>query len=192
MLVSFVGLLLAMNPLSGQQTDTLGNSIVLATPDSVPVKGDLLLVDRTYEPRKALLWALIPGGGQVYNRRWWKVPLVFGGFTSVLAVLEYNQTNYQRFKRAYDQKLAGNEHEFSGTIIDDERRLLNFRNQFNKGRQSAYFYLIGLYLAQGVEAYVDAHLRNFDIDEDLSLRPALVPAGPGGAPSLALGITYCF
>jgi len=181
-----------MNPLSGQQTDTLGNSIVLATPDSVPVKGDLLLVDRTYEPRKALLWALIPGGGQVYNRRWWKVPLVFGGFTSVLAVLEYNQTNYQRFKRAYDQKLAGNEHEFSGTIIDDERRLLNFRNQFNKGRQSAYFYLIGLYLAQGVEAYVDAHLRNFDIDEDLSLRPALVPAGPGGAPSLALGITYCF
>ena len=49
---------------------------------------------RTYVPRTALMWSIVPGGGQIYNRRWWKVPLVFSAFSGVFAVLDFNQSNY--------------------------------------------------------------------------------------------------
>jgi hypothetical protein len=182
-------LLTSLCGLWAQELDSLPRPSV---PSLAEIDAALILEPRVYEPRKALLWALIPAGGQIYNRRWWKVPLVFGGFSGMLAVLEFNQANYRRFEKAYRLKLAGDLHEFSGTTIDSESRLLNFRNQFNKGRQSAYFYIVGFYLLQGVEAYVDAHLRNFDIDEDLSLRPSLLPTGLATSPTLGLGITYRF
>lgn len=150
---------------------------------------------RTYEPRQALVWAIIPGGGQVYNRRWWKVPLVFSAFSGVVAVLDFNQGNYQRFRDAYTLELAGQPHEFSelGYSADALRSL---RNQFNKNRQTNYFMLLAVYLLQGVEAYVDTHLRNFDMDEDLTrwqLSPQVVPSPTGQGPgAVVLQFQYSF
>ena len=150
---------------------------------------------RTYEPRQALIWALVPGGGQVYNRRWWKVPLVFSAFSGVVAVLDFNQGNYQRFRDAYRLELAGENHEFTelGYSADALRSL---RNQFNKNRQTNYFMLLAVYLLQGVEAYVDTHLRNFDMDEDLSrwqVSPQVVPSPTGQGPgTLVVQFQYSF
>ncbi|PSR12092.1 MAG: hypothetical protein DA408_04360 [Bacteroidetes bacterium] len=177
------------------------------TPDSVLTIGvipaeaapviDLALVNRepkVYVPRQALLWSLIPGGGQVYNERWWKVPLVFSAFSGVVAVLDFNQSNYQRFKTAYDLELAGQPHEFTGIIIGADR-LRVFRDNFNKSRQTNYFFLGAVYLLQAVEAYVDAQLRNFDIDDDLTqwqLRPQFLPSGPAQPPVVVLQLQYSF
>lgn len=149
---------------------------------------------REYVPRQALLWSIIPAGGQVYNRRWWKVPLVFSAFSGVAAVLDFNQSNYQRFRTAYNLSLAGETHEFTG-IIDGEDRLRSFRDNFNRQRQTNYFMLLGVYLLQGVEAYVDTHLRNFDMDEDLSrwhLSPSWTPGGMGQPASVTLRFDYQF
>lgn len=150
---------------------------------------------RIYVPRKALMWAIIPGGGQVYNRRWWKVPLVFSAFSGVVAVLDFNQSNYERFRDAYDLQLAGQEHEFSSLGYSDDA-LRSLRNNFNKSRQTNYFMLLAVYLLQGVEAYVDTHLRNFDIDEDLSqwqITPQVMPGIAGQTPTtVVLQFQYSF
>lgn len=168
--------------------------------DTTPVLTPNLQLDsiaagpRTYEPRKTLLWAIVPGGGQVYNRRWWKVPLVFGAFSGVAALWDFNQSNYNRFSTAYELELAGEPHEFTGVIADADR-LKVFRDNFNRSRQTTAFALVAVYVLQGVEAYVDTHLRQFDISEDLSqwqVRPTLLPGGPTYASAMALNITFTF
>ncbi|WP_020534135.1 DUF5683 domain-containing protein [Lewinella cohaerens] len=185
--------------LLGQQFSGLSQEV-----DSLPTANqslarevDLALTiqePRVYVPRTALMWSIVPGGGQIYNRRWWKVPLVFSAFSGVFAVLDFNQSNYQRFRDAYQLELAGEEHEFSSRGYDASR-LLVFRDNFNKSRQTNYFMLLAVYLLQGVEAYVDTHLRNFDMDEDLSqwqVMPVIIPAGVGQSPNVVLQVQYSF
>ena len=154
-----------------------------------------LIEPRVYEPRQALMWSIIPGGGQVYNRRWWKVPLVFSAFSGVVAVLDFNQSNYERFRDAYQSELAGEEHEFSDLNFSADA-LRSLRNNFNKSRQTNYFMLLAVYVLQGVEAYVDTHLRNFDMDEDLSrwqLRPQIMINPNQQTPaSVVLEFQYAF
>ncbi len=153
-----------------------------------------VVAPRTYEPRKTLLWAIVPGGGQVYNQRWWKVPLVFGAVAGVAALWDFNQSNYNRFSTAYELELAGEPHEFTGIIVDADR-LKVFRDNFNRSRQTTAFALVAVYVLQGVEAYVDTHLRQFDISEDLSqwqVRPTLLPSGPTYGSAMALNITFTF
>jgi hypothetical protein len=183
------------NLLFAQVSDTL-SPVIKKQPELVSPDLQLeeISKEKEYVPRQALLWSIIPGGGQVYNRRWWKVPLVFSAFSGVAAVLDFNQSNYKRFKVAYSAELAGETHEFTG-FIDSASELKVFRDNFDKSRQTNYFFLAGVYILQGVEAYVDTHLRNFDIDEDLShwqVKPALLPGGPYQAPTLALALAYTF
>lgn len=121
-------------------------------------------------PKRALLWSIIPGGGQVYNRDWWKVPLVAGGFYALYRTIDYNTDIYRRLQDAYLLKLEDMDHEFSGTSIDNITTLRNLRDRYDKNTQMSYVFLILGYALQGVEAYVDAHLRQFDIDDDLSFR----------------------
>lgn len=164
-------------------------------PSKVALEIPSLKEPRVYVPRQALLWSIIPGGGQVYNRRWWKVPLVFSAFSGVVAVLDFNQSNYDRFRVAYQLELAGEEHEFSDIGYSPDA-LRSLRNNFNKSRQTNYFMLLAVYVLQGVEAYVDTHLRNFDMDEDLSrwqISPQVLPSPTGQQPAhIVLQFQYSF
>lgn len=172
--------------------------------DSIPdadVLADTIVALETIQrgPRKALLWSIIPGGGQVYNKRWWKVPLVYGGLLGAVAYADYNQTRYTRFRDALEARCLGegnvviipNEScipdtdAFNFTGVSDAA-LLQARNSADQQRQTAY---IGIFLAivlQSVEAYTDAHLQQFDISDDLSFRlgPVVQPDG-----RLAAGLT---
>ena len=147
-------------------------------------------------PKRALLWAAIPGGGQVYNKAWWKVPLVYSGLLGVIAVADYNQTQYSRFVTALEARCLGDgnvviipnatcivkENEFSEDQVSSQA-LVNARNGANRNRQTAYFGIIAAYVLQAVEAFTDAHLRDFDISDDLSIRlaPVVSPEGWAGA-----------
>lgn len=141
-------------------------------------------------PKKALLWSIIPGGGQVYNRDWWKVPLVAGGFYALYRTIDYNTDLYQRLRDAYLLKLDDKEHEFTGTGVDNVSTLRNLRDRYDKNTQMSYVFLLIGYTLQGVEAYVDAHLRQFDIDDDLSLRlkPTLDMLPISGQPVMGVGL----
>lgn len=142
--------------------------------------------ERVYVPKKALLWSIIPGGGQIYNRRWWKLPIVYGAFAGMIGVADFNQTNFNRFRNALEAECFGLEqppcepatHEFTGVFNVSSLRSL--RDSYDRNRQLAYLGIFIVYVLQGVEAFADAHLRTFDIEDDLGLRiqPEFLPA-PG-------------
>lgn len=123
------------------------------------------------EPRKAMVRSLIfPGLGQIYNGRWWKTPFVYGAVGGAVYVAVSGSRNYRVFQDAYVAKLAGEPHVFSNTSLDDARRLRIQRDRYDKQRQTWYIYSVAIYGLQAVEALVDAHLQNFDVSEDLSVR----------------------
>ncbi|MEM6878100.1 MAG: DUF5683 domain-containing protein [Bacteroidota bacterium] len=130
---------------------------------------------RVIKPGAALRWALIPGGGQIYNRRWWKLPLVYGGVFGTIGYAEFYNNNFQRVVRALEAECFGDgipedcmvsDHEFTG--IFDVTALRTLRDRFDQRRQYAYLYIALVYLLQAVEAYTDAQLMDFDMDENLS------------------------
>ncbi|TXF91260.1 hypothetical protein FUA23_03285 [Neolewinella aurantiaca] len=143
-------------------------------------------------PRNALLWAAIPGGGQVYNKRWWKVPLVYSGLLGLVAYADFNQTSYRRYTTALENRCLGQaddcvvtEDEFPADLVSDSA-LLQARATADRARQTAYIGIFVGYLLQAVEAYTDAHLQEFDISDDLSVRlgPVVQPDG-----MMAAGLT---
>lgn len=192
--------------LNGQAVDSLDQSLgldpVLVDSLEREVAPDPTLVDSLAKaaakprfipkPKHALLWSAIPGGGQVYNRRWWKVPLVYGAFVGLGIAIDYNQGLYRDLREAYLLALAGEEHQFTGTNIDSPNALRNLRDSFDKNTQTAYVGLVILYALQSMEAYVDAHLRSFDVNDDLSfkVKPAMDVNGLTGQPIMGIGISF--
>jgi hypothetical protein len=138
-------------------------------------------------PRKAVLYSLIPGGGQIYNRRYWKVPLVYGAIGTLGYFTRFNTMEYRRFRDALESQLKGEPHEFSELNLPASV-LRNQRNLWRKNMEQTYIFLTLAYFVQMAEAYVDAHLQDFDDSDDLGyrLRPQLVPTPTGLAPSLAI------
>ena len=172
-------------------TDTLRRLSAEAalTVDSVTIQAP-----RVIDPKQALRWAIIPGGGQVYNRRWWKVPLVYTAVLGAYGVADFNTRQYNRYRAALRAECFGVEdpctptdHEFTRLNLSVSA-LRSARDRADRGRQTAYALLIGTYLLQGIEAFVDAHLRTFDIEDDIGFRiePTLIP-GPA-APTFGVGL----
>ena len=143
------------------------------------------------KPNRTLMWSLLPAGGQIYNRRWWKVPLVYGAFVGLGLAIDYNQNLYRDLRDAYLLALNDEPHQFSGTTIDSPNALRNLRDSFDKNTQTAYVGLVLLYALQSMEAYVDSHLRSFDVDDDLSfkIKPSVDVNGLTGQPVMGIGIS---
>ncbi|MBR4730442.1 MAG: hypothetical protein IK075_09335 [Prevotella sp.] len=136
------------------------------------------------DPKRALWLALvIPGGGQIYNRKYWKLPLVYGGFVGCLYAMNWNNSQYKDYSQAFldlsdkDPATASyNKFLHLGVQITDankERYLDIFkkrRDKFRRWRDLSFFVLCGVYALSVIDAYVDAELSVFDISKDLSLR----------------------
>ena len=136
------------------------------------------------DPQRALWLALvIPGGGQIYNRKYWKLPLVYGGFIGCLYAMNWNNTMYKDYSQAYldimdnDPGTASyNKFLHLGMQITDsnkERYKDIFRkrkDKYRRWRDLSFFVLIGVYALSVIDAYVDAELSVFDISKDLSLK----------------------
>ena len=144
-------------------------------------------------PKKAALYALaLPGAGQIYNRDWWKLPLVYGAVGGMVYAIDYNTSWYKRFRDALVLERAGMPHEFDNFSIGNEQALLNQRNTFDKNRQLSYVGLVLVYALTAMEAFVDAHLRNFDIEDNLTsieLKPQFELLPVTGQPTLGIGIS---
>lgn len=181
-----VFLLFAVFHLSGQETDTLSiqaDSLV-AGQDSVELKKTFFhwFTDEYPNPKKALLLSIIPGGGQAYNKKWWKMPLVYGAMGGMVYLIDRNTNDYLYFKRAYRRKVRSLPHDLSGQGgLDSPTVLKKYRDQADKNTQLSYIGLVAVFGLAGVEAFVDAHLSSFDISDDLSLRV--------GPKDLGVGIT---
>ena len=159
------------------------------------------------DPQKALWLALVfPGGGQIYNRKYWKLPIVYGGFVGCVYALMWNNTMYKDYAQAYldimdsDPGTASYNkflHLAQQITPENEERYKNIfkrrKDKFRRWRDLSFFVMVGIYAVSVIDAYVDAELSNFDISKDLSLRlqPAVIPASTtgqaGGQHSLVSG-----
>ncbi len=138
----------------------------------------------TPKPQKALWMALvIPGGGQIYNRKYWKLPLVYGGMMGCIYAMTWNNTMYKDYSQAYLDIMDSDPNTQSynkflhlGNTIDEsnmERYKTIFKkrkDKYRRWRDLSFFCLIGVYALSVVDAYVDAELSEFDISKDLSMK----------------------
>ena len=186
--------LFTSSPACTAQTD----SLVVQTEEVADSLVTLREINRG--PKKALLWSIIPGGGQVYNKRWWKVPVVYTGLLGIIAVADFNQRRYVRFREALTARCLGEDVKNRSTCVPEgipgfpldavtDTGLIQARDNADRGRQQAWFGILAVYLLQGIEAYTDAQLMEFDIDDDLSLR---VQPTAGGAGGMGVGLVVSF
>ncbi|HIV83312.1 MAG TPA: hypothetical protein H9992_01935 [Candidatus Prevotella intestinigallinarum] len=141
-------------------------------------------------PQRALWLALvIPGGGQIYNRKYWKLPIIYGGFMGCLYAMNWNNMMYKDYSQAYLDIMDSdpttqsyNQFLHLGQHIDssnEERYKQIFKNRkdkYRRWRDMSFFCMLGVYALSVIDAYVDAELSEFDISKDLSLKvePAVI------------------
>ncbi|MFC5625738.1 DUF5683 domain-containing protein [Algoriphagus winogradskyi] len=119
-------------------------------------------------PKKAtILSAILPGAGQVYNGKSWKVPLIYGGIITDIYFINFNNRRYQIFKQAlsdFDNDLPT---DFPSLNRDGLVRNVNY---WRKNRDLCYLLLVGIYALNLIDANVDAHLSGFDVSDDIALK----------------------
>lgn len=160
--------------------------------DPVPVDTLQKAIDTKHwipNPTKATWLALvIPGGGQIYNRKFWKLPIFYGGFAGCAYALTWNSKMYNDYSDAYRDAVNNNWNSssitdllppgYTGSISHSQltETLRRRKDTYRRYRDLSIFAFIGVYLLSVVDAYVDAELSNFDITPDLSMKvePAVI------------------
>ena len=156
-------------------------------------------------PTKATWLALvIPGGGQIYNRKYWKLPIFYGGFAGCAYALTWNGKMYKDYSTAYKDAMNGNMQSSSitdllppGYTISETqlKELLRKRKDtYRRYRDLSIFAFIGVYLLSVVDAYVDAELSNFDITPDLSMsvEPTVIDSRASNSSRRSVGVQCSF
>ncbi|WP_276133897.1 DUF5683 domain-containing protein [Polluticoccus soli] len=135
------------------------------------------------KPKRAGLYsAIFPGGGQIYNRQYWKLPIVYGALGAGAYMIHYNLDNYQKFRRAYIYKTDGDASTFTPeTLRYTDEQLKDIQNDYRKDADVAILLTAVGYALHIMDAVASAHLRNFDISRDISLqmKPILQNNGIG-------------
>lgn len=135
-------------------------------------------------PKRALWLALVlPGAGQIYNRKYWKLPIVYGGFVGCVYAIRWNNQMYHDYSQAY-MDLVDNDsqtHSYDQFLhlgnkitpenIERYKELFRKRkDRYRRWRDLSIFTMIGVYVLSVIDAYVDASLSEFDISDNLTLR----------------------
>jgi hypothetical protein len=172
--------------LTAQEVRTINrnDSLVVTQPtDSVPAASPKLIsrydsLTQKHNPKKAAIRsAILPGWGQVYNKKYWKVPIVYGALGTCGIIFAYNMRNYNETRFAYrvkyNMRVNGTDSNLYASIRNhlkplQEDALRNYRNQFRKDIDYSVLVFILLWGLNVVDAAVDAHLKAFDVSPDLS------------------------
>nr|WP_044064165.1 DUF5683 domain-containing protein [Hoylesella saccharolytica] len=135
-------------------------------------------------PKRALWLAIVlPGAGQVYNRKYWKLPLIYGGFVGCIYALQWNNTMFKDYSQAYldimdsdpstesyNQFLHLGTKITSSNITQYQDIFRRRKDRYRRWRDLSFFCMLGVYALSIIDAYVDASLSEFDISDKLSLR----------------------
>lgn len=159
---------------------------LVASTDSVAKKAKRDWTTWRPNPKRALWLALVlPGAGQIYNRKYWKIPIVYGGFVGCIYAMQWNNQMYRDYSQAYldimdDDPNTQSYNQFLhlGNKIDESNidrytRLFKSRkDRYRRWRDLSFFVLVGVYALSVIDAYVDASLSEFDISKNLSMSVA--------------------
>ena len=162
------------------------DSLTLVVADSL-ARTDVWTPDPT---RATWMGIVFPGGGQIYNHKYWKLPIVYGGFLGCAYALTWNNQMYRDYSQAYldicdDDPATASYNDFLPPNYNAEANkdylkkiFKNRKDIYRRYRDLSIFSFIGVYAISIIDAYVDAELSHFDISEDLGLRvrPSLFPS----------------
>ena len=202
-LATLLGSLL-LSPTAQAQTDSTQTVVVADNGDGI-LTGELALIDTldlvpkrkkrdwaTWRPdTKRALWLslVLPGAGQIYNRKYWKLPIIYGGFVGCAYAMRWNNMMYHDYSQAYmdlmddDPKTESyNQFMHLGAQITEaniaryQELFRKRKDRYRRWRDLSFFVMVGVYALSVVDAYVDASLSEFDISNDLSLQvtPAIL------------------
>ena len=148
------------------------------------------------------LSTICPGAGQIYNKSYWRVPIVIGGLASTIYTIDWNNRGYQRFKTAYslrvdydnnpDKYPNGSADEFRGNYT--ATFLKNLKDSYRRNRDLCILLTAGIYLLNILDAHVDAHLQDYDISDDLSMNmePFFDVTTVGSKPAMGVNLSLKF
>lgn len=169
------------------QTDSLS-----VKEERVVIAKDSLIQKEDYDPlapsQAAFYSAVVPGLGQAYNKKYWKIPIIYAGIGTGIYFYTRNTKDYNRFRDAYKRRLLGFEDdEFQGISSD---RLIDAQKTASRNRDVSIIVSIAFYVLNIIDANVDAHLRQYNISEDLTLKPNFEVNPINTQPNYGLRLTF--
>jgi len=184
----------------------LNFSVVSAQQDSLSISSEKTsekeLKEKDYEPYNALApakaafySAILPGLGQAYNGSYWKIPIAYAGLGTGIYFYLDNDKQYDRYRDAYKNRLAGRPDEFNGNgekPFVATASLIRAQEQLQKNKEISILVTVGIYVLNIIDANVEAHLRQFNVDEDLSVKPDLDYDALSGKTNYGLTLNYRF
>ena len=163
-------------------TATTGMIILLMLLLLIPCRGLAEEPESTTEPRRekevhisspvraSMLSATLPGMGQVYNRKYWKVPIIYAGFGTLAYFLNMNMNEYQMWRKAYVARVDGNPNTVDDFPFHSAHTLQRAMDFYRRNLEVTYILGAALYILNILDASVDAHLMDFDVGEELAIR----------------------
>ncbi len=174
-------------PIYGQE------EIKLVAVDTISVKADLLA------PAKAAFYsALLPGLGQAYNKKYWKIPLVYAAIGTGIYAYSWNKNKYNLYRDAYKERLllgTSSTDDFNGqngNIYLTESKLIDAQKQFQRQKDLSLLITVALYILNIVDANVDGHLKQFNVNGNLTLRPDIYQNSQNYSQNLGITLNYNF
>jgi hypothetical protein len=172
------------------ESDSVVQAVLIASDSQITREKINLNLNRSaHNPKKAVLYSIIPGGGQIYNKKYWKLPLVYGSIMGCAYAINWNNKNYSDYTQAYFQVMQEDPMKYeewknfvmtpglTEEQLEQRAKDPTFQNllrgrkdYFRRYRDLSIFIAVGAYALWMIDAYVDAHLFNFDISPDLSMR----------------------
>jgi len=173
----------------------LGNTAVLAQAktDAVLVAKDTVKTDDIdpLTPAKAAFYsAVLPGLGQAYNKKYWKIPIVYGAIGTSLYFYLDNNKKYHNYRDAYKRRLEGY-FDDDYTYLDNTR-LIAGQKFYQRNRDLSALFIVAFYALNIIDANVDAALLQFNVDENLSVKPVIYPNDVTLKTNVGLTFNYNF
>ncbi len=151
------------------------------------------VVEKLHSPKKAaLLSALVPGLGQIYNKKYWKLAIIYPAMGGIVYGFSFNQKNFKVYRDALRVRYDGDPNTIDQFALYSDERIVTMKNYYQRYRDLCVIGFAAVYLLQVIDAAVDAHLYYFDVGPDLSLRwsPQVTPGASG--PTYGVGFQMSF
>ena len=161
--------------------------------EAVINKSDTLVIKEIdpLRPTKAAFYsALLPGLGQAYNKKYWKLPIVYGAIGTSLYFYINNNKKYHNYRDAYKRRLQGfNDDEYQ--YLDDSR-LIQAQRFYQRNRDLSLLVTVAFYVLNIVDANIDAHLAQFNVNDKLSFQPEVYPNEINYKLNMGISLNYKF
>lgn len=142
-------------------------------------------------PAKAAFYsAILPGLGQTYNKKYWKIPLVYGAIGFSLYNYKKSNEKYHEFRDVYKNRLAGITGDKYKAL--DDARLITAQRFYQRNRDLSTMFTVVFYILNIIDANVDAHLAQFNVNDNLSFNPKFEQNDLNNKPTIGLAFNYTF